>query len=302
MLTLQRFSPGADNAAVTAAMHQDGAVILEGAIPVADLRRLQQDTDALLDLTRHGEGLFHGFKTKRVGGMVGKSAVCQAMALHPMVLAIMDRFLKPRCSAYQLNLSHLIAIGPGEQRQITHADDPMFPFVNRNFQAMVNAMWAVDDFTAENGATHIAPASHAWPRDRLAKDDEVIQGEMPAGSCLVYLGSTHHGGGANVSAKPRRGIVISYCLGWLRQSENQYLAIPREVARTFPEALQRLLGYFVHAPNLGAVEGQDPIHWLRGDDAQLTAGFQDFLPDHARQALEYHYAGKDMFGRDKPKS
>jgi hypothetical protein len=300
MLTLERFTPDAPARAVNDAIARDGAAILEGGLTANDLAQLDRDSVALIADTHDSHGLFHGFKTKRVGAMVAKSEVCRRMALHPTVLAVMDRFLKPHCSAYQLNLSQLIAIGPGEQRQITHADDPMFPFVSRNYQAMINVMWAIDDFTADNGATHIAPGSHAWPRDRIAKEDEIIQGEMRAGSCLIYLGSTHHGGGANRTDRPRRGLVISYCLGWLRQSENQYLAIPPEVARTFPEPLQRLIGYFVHLPNLGTVEGQDPILLLQGDAPDPKAGFQDFLPEHARKVLEYHYAGKDMFGRPKP--
>jgi ectoine hydroxylase-related dioxygenase (phytanoyl-CoA dioxygenase family) len=299
MPTLERFGPDIPARTVNEAIARDGGAILENALSPADRAQLDRESAALLAETPASRGLFHGLKTKRVGAMVAKSQICQRMALHPTVLAVMDRFLKPHCSAYQLNLSQLIAIGPGEQRQITHADDPMFPFVNRNYQAMINVIWAIDDFTADNGATHIAPESHGWPRNRVAKDDEIIQGVMSSGSCLIYLGSTHHGGGANRTDRPRRGLVISYCLGWLRQSENQYLAIPPEVARTFPEPLQRLIGYFVHQPNLGMVEGQDPIQLLNGNDAAWKAGFQDFMSDFARRGLEFYYEGKDAFGRPR---
>ena len=292
MLTLQRFKHDAANAAVIEAIERDGAAILEHALAPEQTARLGLDASALLNDTPNSEGIFHGFQTKRVGAMIAKSPVCRDMALNPTVLAVMDRFLLPHCSAYQLNLSQLIAIGSGERRQITHPDDPMFPFVHGEFQAMINVMWAVDDFTAENGATHVAPGSHKWARDRHPAEDEIIQAEMTKGSCLIYLGSTRHGGGANRTARARRGIVISYCLGWLRQSENQYLAIPKEIARTLPEPLQRLMGYFVHLPNLGMVDGEDPIHCLNGGAPKT--GFRDFMPDHIQKALEQYYDGKEV--------
>ena len=289
MPTVERFRPG-QAAAMIAAIERDGAAVLEGALSTVELAQLKVETAALVASTPTSEGLFHGRKTKRVGAMVGRSEVCRTMALQPDVLAAMDHFFLPHCMAYQLNLSQLIAIGPDEQRQITHADDAMFPFVRADFQAMINVMWAVDDFTAENGGTHIAPGSHHWDKQRRATPAEIIQAEMPAGACLIYLGSTRHGGGANRTALARRGLVISYCLGWLRQSENQYLAISRDQARTFPERLQRLLGYFVHEPNLGMVEGQDPILCLRDDPEAWSAGFKDFLPEQTQKFLELHYA------------
>jgi hypothetical protein len=298
MTGFQRFQPGADAAAVIAAIERDGAAILEHAISAADLAQLRRDCDELLNATAKSEGYFHGYETKRVGAMVGKSKPCETMALHPTVLAVMDHFLLTHCSGYQINLAQLIAIGPAERRQVTHADDSMFPFVNASFQAMLNVMWAVDDFTAANGATQLVPGSHKWPRERRAAETETIAAEMPRGSCLIYLGSTRHGGGANVAAEPRRGLVISYCLGWLRQSENQYLAVPREVAQAMPERLQRLLGYFVHLPNLGMVEGRDPIELLQGKGpAALTGGFKDFLPERMRHALKSYYEGKPAAGR-----
>ena len=134
----------------------------------------------LLVPTPCSDGIFHGYKTKRVGAMVAKSPVCQTMALHPTVLALMDHFLLPHCADYQINLTQLISIGPGERQQVVHLDDTMFPFVHAGHQALLNVMWAVDDFSAANGATHIAPGSHLWPRERLPTDHEVIQSEMAA--------------------------------------------------------------------------------------------------------------------------
>ena len=201
----------------------------------------------------------------------------------------MDHFLLKGCREYQLNLTQAIRIGPGEPPQVIHRDDLMFNFAHPEFEAMINAMWAVDDFTAENGATHIVPGSHKWPLDRQAQSHEEAQGVMKRGSVLIYLGSLQHGGGANRTDKPRTGIVHSYSLGWLRQAEPQYLAVPIEIARTLPERLQRLLGYFVHEPNLGSLEGQDPIGLLTGALA-VNGHFREFLPEEVRPLLAEHRA------------
>ena len=48
-------------------------------------------------------------------------------------------------------------------------------------------------------------------------------------------------------------------LGWLRQEENQVLSALHEVARHFPEQLQRLIGYDLGGPYLGFVEQGNPI-------------------------------------------
>ena len=216
------------------------------------------------------------------------------MAIHPVILAVMDEFLLRGCRQYQLNLTQAIQIGPGEPQQIMHPDDPLFPFVHPGYEAMINCMWTVDEFTSENGATNVVPGSHKWERAGLIPErepiqDEITQGIMPAGSVLIYFGSLLHCGGANRTAKSRTGVVLSYCQGWLRQSENQYLAVPLEVAKTLPERLQRLLGYFVHEPNLGQLEGRDPIELLQGKTI-VNAGFEEFLPAELRPLLDQHKA------------
>ena len=279
------------SALVIRALEQEGAVVLKDVLSPDLLSSLDREVDTLLGQTETCEGIFHGFRTKRVGGMIGKSKLCQQMAIDPTILAVMDHFLLPHCDNYQINLTQLIAIGQGEAQQIIHADDPLFPFENA-YEIMINVMWMVDDFTIANGATHIAPGSHLWPRDRQPEESEILQGEGSKGSCLIWLGSVRHGGGANKTHKWRRGIVISYCLGWLRQSENQYLAIPLEVAKTFPEPLQKLAGYTVHKPNLGLVNGLDPIYMLQDNQPGKLPGFQDHMTAHIKDLLEQHYGGK----------
>ena len=198
----------------------------------------------LLDATAPCQGNFYGFATKRLSGLIAKSKTCRQMAVEPVILAVMDKFLLRNCRAYQLNLTQAIQIGPGEPQQLIHADDLMFSFEHPGREAMINCMWAVDDFTKENGATLLVPGSHRWPRDRVPEPHEITQGEMRKGSVLIYFGSLLHAGGANRTDKPRTGVVISYCLGWLRQAENQYLAVPPDIARGFAGRAATALGIF----------------------------------------------------------
>jgi ectoine hydroxylase-related dioxygenase (phytanoyl-CoA dioxygenase family) len=222
-----------------------------------------------------------------MSGIIRKSAVSRKMTLLPPILGVMDHFLLKSCREYQLNLTQAIQIGPGEPAQIIHTDELLFPFDHPGCQAMLNCMWAVTDFTAENGATIVVPGSHKWPADRQPQPHEITQGVMPAGSVLIYFGGLLHAGGANTTNKPRTGLVLSYCLGWLRQVENHYLSIPLEDVRGYPKRLQKLLGYFVHEPNMGCVEGQDPIHLVQGKDI-VNGRFEEFMPQEVKTMLREH--------------
>lgn len=287
MADIQRI-PAAEGAEpAIRALQDDGCVIVTGVLNGEEAARLGQELEPHFAATPSCQGDFYGFATKRISGLIAKSRLCQAIATDPLILAVMDAFLLKAARAYQLNLTQAIQIGPGEPQQIIHRDDLMFNFAHPDCEAMINTMWAVDEFTVENGATHVVPGSHRWPADRQAEAHEEVQGVMSKGSVLIWLGSLLHGGGANRSPAPRAGVVLSYSLGWLRQAENQYLAVPPAIARSLPETLQRLLGYFVHEPNLGCVEGQDPIRWLQGEDV-VNARFQEYLPEEVRPLLEAH--------------
>jgi hypothetical protein len=270
-------------------LEDDGCIVIENMLEEARHRVLDAEIRPLLDATAPCQGNFYGFATRRLSGLIAKSEYCRLMSVDPRIRVIMDEFLLKSCRAYQLNLTQAIQIGPGEPQQLIHADDLMFSFEHPGREAMINCMWAVDEFTKENGATLLVPGSHKWPRDRIPEAHEITQGAMPKGSVLIYFGSLLHAGGANRTDKPRTGIVISYSLGWLRQAENQYLAVPPEIARALPEELQRLLGYFVHEPNLGCVEGQDPIRLLK-EGRTHEAPFREFIPKEVQPLLEEHRA------------
>jgi ectoine hydroxylase-related dioxygenase (phytanoyl-CoA dioxygenase family) len=272
-------------------LKRDGCLVIEGLLSSQKLSSLQLDLQKHFDCTPDCQGDFYGYATKRIGTLFSKSEMCQEMAIMPLILKIMDEFLLPSCSQYQINLTQAISIGPDEKKQIMHQDDPMFPFLHPSQEVMLNCMWAVDDFTEENGATVVVPGSHLWPRTQalnLAFENLpphlITQGVMKKGSVLIYLGSLYHCGGENRTSQRRCGAVISYSLGWLRQAENSYLGYTRKELMNMPEKLQKLLGYFVHEPNLGSVNGIDPYDYIIKNDKDKL--FTEFVPQVVKPLLE----------------
>jgi ectoine hydroxylase-related dioxygenase (phytanoyl-CoA dioxygenase family) len=277
---------------ITAALDEQGYAVITGALSEAALGALRGELEPHFERRPDSRALFFGFHTKRIEGLLAKSATARDMALHSLVFAAAEHVLKPNCDSLQINLTQGIRINPGELAQILHPDSAMFPISNKPFEFMVNAMWAYSDFTAENGATRLVPGSHKWPEGRVPRPEETVSADMPAGSVLIYRGSLIHGGGANRTDAPRTGVAIGYSLGWLRQSENQYLSYPAEVARHFSEPLRRLIGYNVHRPNLGWVGGRDPTRLIDGTDAE-EQGAEDFLTEAQQTLIREFRAGAD---------
>lgn len=268
-------------------LDRDGCIVIEGLLPENDFIRLRQEVMGALVGVPPCAGNFFGFSTKRMSGLIAKCPASHNIAIEPTICKVMDRYLLQSCRKYQLNLTQAIQIFPGEPAQILHTDDLMFPFEHPGTEAMINCMWAVDDFTADNGATHLVPGSHKWDATRKKQPYESVQGVMRAGSVLIYFGSLIHGGGANRTNMPRTGLVMSYALGWLKQAENSFLAIPQKLASTLDPNLQRLLGYFVHEPNLGCVDGKDPILVLQNEEGG-NQRFEEYLSPDAQRVLEEH--------------
>jgi ectoine hydroxylase-related dioxygenase (phytanoyl-CoA dioxygenase family) len=152
-----------------------------------------------------------------------------------------------------------ISIDPGEQAQPIHADDQLLPLPKPHVPLVCNTMWALTDFTEENGATRVIPGSHLRDRSPVfGKPYDSVPAEMPRGSVLVWHGSLWHGGGANRTDEPRLGVVVHYAASWLRPVENHVLVVPPERARDLPPRLQELLGYNIHPPFTGYVDGRHP--------------------------------------------
>ena len=265
-MPVERLSATASGADVAAVLARDGCAIVERLVPPALLDRARAELEPHLAATPVGPDVFSGRRTRRTGGLVARSATCRDVVMHPVILGAVEGVLG-HATSFQLHLTQVIAIGPGEPGQQIHRDQwafDFFPFP-RGYEVQCNTIWAMTDFTEANGATRVIPGSHRL-EDRLQfSSDDTEPAEMPAGSVLFYTGALYHGAGANQSESVRYGLNVTYAVSWLRQEENQYLSCPPEIARTLPDALLRLMGYQRGAYALGYVDDmRDPLDALRG--------------------------------------
>lgn len=233
-------------------IEEDAAVIIDGLMSPELLNRVRTEIMPYVEATPPGRDDFTGEHTTRTGALVARSPACRELVAHPLITGATDAFLSPFCDRFQLHLTQVIRIKPGQKAQVLHRDRLAWGgFMQRSIEPQLNTIWAVSDFTKENGATRVVPGSHLWEEGRGAHEDEITYAEMKAGSVILYTGSVIHSGGANVSDGDRIGINITYSLGWLRQEENQYLSCPPEIAATLPDELRRMIGYSMGSYALG---------------------------------------------------
>jgi ectoine hydroxylase-related dioxygenase (phytanoyl-CoA dioxygenase family) len=242
------------------ALEHAGCVVVRGVVDESARQNLSRELQPSLEAADVAQSLnekyaqdggpsdFYPGNTKRITALVAKSETFRSFVVHPLTLSACDAFLKPNCISYQVHATAGLVVGPGATVQVLHREEDAFQFFKPPRPNMVVAsMWAISDFTELNGGTHLVPGSHRWAVDRIAREDEVAIAEMTAGSVLLWMGGTLHGAGANRSADDwRYGVFLSYSLGWLRQEENQYLDVPRDIARTLPKQVRDLVGYKMH--------------------------------------------------------
>jgi ectoine hydroxylase-related dioxygenase (phytanoyl-CoA dioxygenase family) len=225
-----------------------------GCLVVRDLATPEQMDAVRSELTEHVDAAeageddpadFYPGKTHRVVALPHRSPTVRELMMHPTIEALGDRHLLPNCKKWQLNVSAALEIGPGARDQILHREEDLYPYWTPPRPNLILAtMWAVSDFTADNGGTQLVPGSHRWPADRVAQPDEIVRAEMTQGSVLFWLGGTLHGGGANVTDNDwRYGVILTYNLGWLRQEENQHVSVPLADALALPPEVRSRLGF-----------------------------------------------------------
>jgi ectoine hydroxylase-related dioxygenase (phytanoyl-CoA dioxygenase family) len=259
---LETFDKDAGSNEIVAALRRDGGAIIARQAPDELIDAVKSELRPHFETEGHKyENDFNGYKTLRLGAILALSRSSSELIAHRRVMEIADALLKPNCANYRIGSCTAIEILPGEDDQVLHRDDSFYPIKIPQVEFQISAMWALDDFTAENGATRVVPGSHHNPDFAADDNTKVVQAVMPRGSVLYYLGSTHHGGGANRSDASRSGLINTYSLGWLRQEENHYLTIPREIADSYPEHLRRLMGYQAHGDYLGVYPGDPDNRW-----------------------------------------
>lgn len=244
-MTVPRFSFDASVAEVSAALFAQGCAIVDQVLDPDTVELVRSELGPFVESTSTGADDFSGQDTRRAGAIVDRSPAARELVLHPLVFGASKKVITEKNTGVQLHVTQLISIGADETPQPLHRDQwawDFFPFPEGH-EVMVNCMWALTDFTPENGATRVVPHSGRYQGRETPPPEEVEIAEMKAGSVCLFTGSCFHGGGPNTSRQNRDGLIIAYCASWLRQEENQYLSVSREVAATLSEPLQRLLGY-----------------------------------------------------------
>jgi ectoine hydroxylase-related dioxygenase (phytanoyl-CoA dioxygenase family) len=239
-----------------------GFTIVEDAIEPAFLDALAED---LLRIEREcgvvpARNDFEGLHTVRIYNLLVQGELYEQIPVHPNVLPVVEGVLDAGCLVSSLSS---ISIGPGEKAQPIHADDVLIPIPRPHVALVCNSMWALTDFTEENGATRVIRGSHRWDHAPVYRQHyESEPARMRRGSVLIWHGSLWHGGGENRTSQTRVGIAMNYCAGYIRQQENQQLGIPLEVARGFSARLRELVGYGIYHGLMGHIDKRTPAQVL----------------------------------------
>ncbi|MEH6551754.1 MAG: phytanoyl-CoA dioxygenase family protein [Pseudomonadales bacterium] len=259
---------------IAATLLQEGGVIVRNLASNDLIDKINEElNEPLATQGKDFENDFNGYKTNRLGAILNESRSSAELLTNSTVLGVADVVLKRHCDNYQVGSMTAIEINPGEGKQILHRDGDFYPtHLVPGVEFQMQSMWALTDFTEKNGATRVVTDREVLKGVKNADteafknidESKVTQAAMPKGSVLFWLQSTIHGGGENTATTARRGLFISYSLGWVRQEDNQYLLMPREMAESYPEQVSRLLGYQAHGEFLGIYPGDPDGLWWEG--------------------------------------
>ena len=256
--TVQTFAPDTSLDEILDGIKQDGGVILADAAKEENLKDFVSELQPYQEKSPYGRDDFTGQKTKRTGALIARVPSSHSFIMDRRVKDLAHQFLEPYTEKLTIHLTQATTIYPGAEAQVMHRDRFAWgTHIPRQIEPQFNTLWAITDFTKENGATRIVPGSQNWSWDRDANEKEILQAEMRRGSVLLYTGTVLHAGGANSSHKPRMGLNLTYCLAWLRQQENQFLSCPPHIAKNLDEELQELVGYTQGTYGLGYFSDPD---------------------------------------------
>ncbi|WP_111895361.1 phytanoyl-CoA dioxygenase family protein [Acinetobacter sp. MB5] len=274
-MELIRLPNTATSEEVAKALKEHGHCIVENLVAAEVMDRIAEEMSEFITTSPYGEDKFLGNLTQRTGALVARSETARELIRHPLVLDSAKKHLS-KSSTMQLQLTQIITVNPGAPSQILHQDQLAWDFFDfpDDFETQCNTLWAMTEYTEENGATRVVPNSmYAGARQKFTEEQTLVA-EMPKGSVMIYTGKIYHGAGTNTTDKIRQAININYCAGWLRQEENQYLATPPEIAQTLDDEMLKLMGYQCACFAMGYVRDfEDPLDVFRGKKERRSAGF-----------------------------
>lgn len=286
---LNRLPNTATSEQVSASLKEHGYVIIDELVSPEVMDKVAAEMAPHIDTTPRGEDNFLGFKTQRTGAMIYRSETSRDLIMHPLVIGTAAKHLS-QASTFQLHLTQVITVNPGSPAQVLHRDELAWDFFNfpQDYEVQCNTLWAMTDYTADNGATRIVPGSHLEGGKQKYPPEAGIPAVMKKGSVLLYTGKIYHAAGENKSDQVRQAINITYAVGWVRQEENQYLSTPPEVARTLPDDLLKLMGYQCGCFAMGYVRDfEDPLAYLKGSNERRSTGFNALSSTANQSSTEY---------------
>lgn len=255
---------------------QQGFIVFENALSESGVKALKEALRPHLEKDLAGRNDFEGLKSNRVYGLLAKGQEFVDLALHPLALAFAEAELGESCL---LSACLAINLHPGETVQPWHTDDGHINIPRPRGSYGVSAFWALDDTTETNGATEVLPGSHLWNDEQLSGSlspdsfaDKTVRAVdsdpgahalakkvlLKSGSLMLAKGSLLHRGGSNQSNASRLIITPQYTFGWARQLENMLISVPPALAASLPKRAQELIGYSIHPPFMGYVDGSHP--------------------------------------------
>ena len=260
-------------------VHDRGYVIIEDVLSPSDCNDYRQILDQFMAVSPAGRNVFEGTSSHRLYALLAKSDRFADMIEHPLALAFAEHFLGESCL---LSACLSINLHPGETVQPWHTDDGHISVPQPHDVFGISVFWALDDTTETNGATEVLPYSHQWESpdivDRLEDEHfeqrsalsehpqagiDRVKATMKAGSLMIMRSDVWHRGGANQTNEDRLIVTPQYCAGWARPLETMLLAVPPEIVARLPSRTQALLGYSIHTPFMGYVDGMHPSRVLQ---------------------------------------
>lgn len=242
------------------ALARDGFCVIEGVLSVTELERYRE---ALYRIARFdGEADWtdrYAFDqaanaNQRIWNLISRDPLFCRLAEHPLALAFLRSTIGWPALLSGSSANIVTRHGADE---VLHADQTYMPEPWAAAQG-INIAWCLDPFTAENGATRIAPGSHLLNRAHRAGEalPEMIPVVAGGGAMVVIDGRCWHQTGRNQTDAPRAGVFNWYTLPIYLPQENWFLSLNPAIRQFGSETLLTLLGF--RPQIVGRVNGLEP--------------------------------------------